>query len=430
VSPVLPVASTVVAVVLAMLAPALPSGPWRTGAFIVVAVVAAALPWVLHAAGDAGTTGRSGAMRTGVLTASIVGVVVGGILLSFVPAINALSGSTTDGSAQADRGAGEAGGGGHRFQELWEQAVAAVDDASPGSSRRLDDVRIQGDQVWVTFLDERGATFDMYNMGNPGNRDWTDPSPGLISSNRQDIFDAAVVTADLDTVADAVRDSAAAVEDSLSVIDLEIGKAEGDVVVDTPGREHVVANSGEAMITVGLDPLADQNIPTYSFQAMGDGSLPSVVAARDDLAANHRIGAAALQAAGHDPATTVVTGFHVDANPPYPDATAQVDLSGGRWAYLDWNPGTFVRQRVDSNGGGDTPQGLLYRDLDIAGLDRAVADARTRGGYAPGDYGREYIDLEIRQTWDDSPEVTVKISDDPTATGIYDLSGTWLRPVD
>jgi hypothetical protein len=426
--PALPVFLTVTAVVLVMLAPAAPAGPWQITGFTLAALELAALPWLLHAAGQ---RPGAGSTRTGVITAAVVGAVVGGILLSFVPMFRTLTddfagtGTGTGGQGNPDAAEGT-GAGEHRFQELWEDTLHAVESASPGSTQRLDDVRMQGDQVWVTYLDERGATFDMYNMGGRG---WNDPSPGIIASNRQNIFDAAVVTADLDATADAVLGSSRPVADRLSVIDLEVGKADGDIVVDTPGREHVVADSGEALITVGLDPLADQNIPTFSFEAMGDGSQPAVIAGRDDIGANHRLGASALQAAGQDPDTTVVTGFTVDGNPPYPDYSAQVDLSGGRWAYLDWTPGTFVRQRVESAGGDDLPVGLLYRDLDIAGLDRAVLDARTRGGYAPGDYGRDYVSLTYRDLWGDGAEVTVKISDDPTATGIYDAAGVWLRPV-
>lgn len=425
------------AVVLAFLAPSLPAGVARILAFVVLAVLVAGIPLALHrqtGGVQAGPDDRQ-AQRTrrGILVGVTTGVVLGAASLAVVPLVD-------DGVSGGGSGATVVGQDGERggdtlpdfggYQAAWTELLDRVEVVAPGASTRLARVRLSDSQIRATYVEESGRTWSIFR--NSGG-DWFGPDPQGQSSLR-DVFDAAVVTADLDDLARRMRTSSTALAPDLQAGDMELVKAEQSdrgrsLIVDTPGREHLVEGTGEALVTLDLTTGDDTAFagPDHTVQATGDGSLPRTVASASDIAGNLGISRNALQAVGTDVAGVTLNSFTMDAR-TFDSMSMVAWAPGNRRVYLYWAPGEFVEYNAEVADHGGPAGGVPLTDLDVAALERAVDDARTRGNLV--ELERDRVSLEVTVYGADGPEVEVQISDDPAAQGVYDLAGDRVRDTD
>jgi hypothetical protein len=426
---VLPAVGGAAAAALLVIAPTLPEGAGRTAAYLVAAVAMVAVttgfPFLLRRHhGSAGPGPRSA-----VAVGTFLGLFVGG-LVAVVPA------GLSTGQEQPGTVAGGPPGG---LAEIWGSAVALADGTIEGGSERL--VSFDVDDFMersasFSFIGDDGTVYSSNWSVSDGWAAVREDTTGSSPYTRRDSFEASQVSADLDEVAADALEAGAGVVRGLTFLGVEIERADPGLVVDVPGREHVVGADGtdgaEAVIGVSLRDDPDTNIGVLTVQADAAGGLPAALASPADPVATFDRVETAYRAAGVDPAEVRLYEF-TSMGDLDRESRIAVEVPGRRY-YLDWATGGFAELEVaDITGGAEGP---VLTDVDAAALERAVDDARARGNLDPKELDDVSVDISDRlgeDAYAGRLTARVTVATDPDASGIYgvvgDEAGRYLGPV-
>jgi hypothetical protein len=428
----LPAAGGGAAAGLLVIAPTLPDGGARVAAYLVAVVamvaVTAGFPVLLRS--HHGSKGPG--PRSAVAVGTFLGLFVGG-LIAVVPA------GLSTGQGQPGAVAGGRSGG---LAQIWESAVALADGTVPGGSDRLVSFAVDDfmdRSASLSFIGDDGTVYTSNWSVSDGWGDVREDTTGSSPYTRRDSFGAAQVSADLDEVAADALEAGGDVVGGLTFLGVEIERAEPGLVIDVPGREHVVgavgadgADGAEVVIGVSLRDDPDTNIGVFTVQADSAGGLPAALAHPADPVATFGRVVTAYRAAGVDPAQVRLHEFTSTDDLDW-ESRISVEVPGRRY-YLDWATGGFAELEVaDITGGAEGP---VLADVDATALGRAVDDARARGNLDPKELDDVSIDISDRlgeDAYAGRLTARITVSTDPDASGIYgvvgDEAGRYLGPV-